>query len=265
MKIPAERWYQAVKERSSRRQFKSKIIEKSKIKKLSSLIEKINEEFEELRIILVQKEVEEIFTGLLGSYGKISGALAYLAFVGQKNAPRIKEKIGYGGEAVILEATALELGSCWVSGTFEADKVKADLNLKEEEKLYAISPLGYPEENPTISERILKTVISSKKRIDLKKLILNKDNIEELSEWTKTALKAARLAPSAVNRQPWRFKVEENKIIIELDSTAKNEENQKNLDCGIAMLHLEVGALKAGVKGHWEYLEGKEVAAFLVD
>jgi len=177
MKIPAERWYQAVKERSSRRQFKSKIIEKSKIKKLSSLIEKINEEFEELRIILVQKEVEEIFTGLLGSYGKISGALAYLAFVGQKNAPRIKEKIGYGGEAVILEATALELGSCWVSGTFEADKVKADLNLKEEEKLYAISPLGYPEENPTISERILKTVISSKKRIDLKKLIINKDNI----------------------------------------------------------------------------------------
>ncbi|MFP4372077.1 MAG: nitroreductase family protein [Halanaerobium sp.] len=265
MEIPAERWYQAVKKRSSRRQFKSQIVEKFKIKKLSNLIEKINEEFEELRIVLVQKQVEEIFTGLLGSYGKISGAPAYLAFVGQKDAPRIKEKIGYGGEAVILEATALELGSCWVSGTFKADKVKSDLDLKEKEKLYAISPLGYPEEKPTISERILKTVISSKNRIDLEKLIINKDNPEELPESIKTALEAARLAPSAVNRQPWRFKVGENKIIIELDSTAENEEKQKNLDCGIAMLHLEVGALKAGVKGHWQYLEGKEVAAFLMD
>ena len=45
----------------------------------------------------------------------------------------------------------------------------------------------------------------------------------------------------------------------------KNEERSKNLDCGIAMLHLEVGALKAGVSGSWEYLKGKEVARFLVE
>lgn len=265
MEIPAARWSQAVKERSSRRQFYNRIIEKQKIKKLRNLIEKINKEFEGLRIILVQKEVDEIFTGVLGSYGKISGAPAYLAFVGRKDFPNMEEKIGYGGEAVILEATALELGSCWVSGTFKSDKVLVDLNLKETEKLYAISPLGYPEARPTISERVLKTVISSKKRMDLEELIINKDNLEEQPGWIKTALETARLAPSAVNRQPWRFKIGEKAITIQLDSTEENEERSKNLDCGIAMLHLEVGALKAGVSGSWEYLKGKEVARFLVD
>jgi len=37
----------------------------------------------------------------------------------------------------------------------------------------------------------------------------------------------------------------------------------KKLDCGIAMLHLEVGALYSGVKGHWEYLLDPEIAKFV--
>ncbi|MFP4199041.1 MAG: nitroreductase family protein [Halanaerobium sp.] len=265
MKIPAERWYQAIKERSSRRQFNARIIEKAKLKKLRSLINELNEEFNGLRIILVQKEVDEIFTGVLGSYGRITGAPAYLAFVGSKDSPHLEKKIGYSGEAVILEATALELGSCWVSGTFKAERVKADLDFKPSEKLYAISPLGYPEAKPTISERILKTVISSKNRKDLKKLIINQDNLEELPGWMKKALKAARLAPSAVNRQPWRFEIGEDSITVQLDSIEEKEEQSKKLDCGIAMLHLEVGALKAGVSGSWKYLKGKKVARFLVN
>ena len=80
-----------------------------------------------------------------------------------------------------------------------------------------------------------------------------------------TALEAAKLAPSAVNRQPWRFKIGDKKITIELDSKEKNEKRSKNLDCGIAMLHLELGALKAGISGSWQYLKGKEVARFVVD
>ena len=265
MEIPAKRWYQAVKERNSRRQFNSQIIEKIKIKKLNNLIEALNNDIEGLRIILIQKEVEEIFTGIIGSYGKITGAPAYLAFIGREDISNMEEKIGYGGEAVILEATALELGSCWVSGTFKSDKVLADLNLNQNEKLYAISPIGYPEAKPTISERVLKKVIKSKKRLDLKKLMVNKNNLEKIPEWMITALETARLAPSALNRQPWRFKIEGNSIIIQLDNKEKNEERSKNIDCGIAMLRLEIGAMKAGFTGKWQYLKGDKVAIFSLD
>lgn len=265
MEIPAERWYQAVKDRNSRRQFYSQIIEKPKIKKLRNLIEKLNNNIEGLRIVLVQNDVDEIFTGIIGNYGKIKGAPAYLSFIGCENLPHMEEKIGYGGEAVILEAAALELGSCWVSGTFNSDKVISELNLKEDEKLYAISPLGYPEAKPTISERILKKLVKSKKRLDLKKLVINNNQLEEAPEWVKISLETARLAPSALNRQPWRFKIKENSITIQLDNQKNNEERSKNIDCGIAMLHLEIGALKAGVSGKWKYLKGKEVAVFSVN
>jgi hypothetical protein len=36
----------------------------------------------------------------------------------------------------------------------------------------------------------------------------------------------------------------------------------KRLDCGIAMLHFELGALKSGVPGAWEPLDDPDVARF---
>jgi hypothetical protein len=36
------------------------------------------------------------------------------------------------------------------------------------------------------------------------------------------------------------------------------------LDCGIAMLHIEVAALNAGMKGKWEFLKSPQVARFRV-
>ncbi len=38
----------------------------------------------------------------------------------------------------------------------------------------------------------------------------------------------------------------------------------KRLDCGIAMLHIELGALSKGVKGRWELLKQPQVARFVV-
>ncbi len=36
----------------------------------------------------------------------------------------------------------------------------------------------------------------------------------------------------------------------------------KRLDCGIAMLHLELGARAAGTSGSWEFLKSPGVAQF---
>jgi len=39
----------------------------------------------------------------------------------------------------------------------------------------------------------------------------------------------------------------------------------EQLDCGIAMLHIEVGAFYEGIKGNWVYLDDPEVARFKLD
>lgn len=48
---------------------------------------------------------------------------------------------------MILEATELGLGTCWL-GHFYADKVKEFLGLPENAEVVAVTPVGYPDENP---------------------------------------------------------------------------------------------------------------------
>jgi hypothetical protein len=68
-----------------------------------------------------------------------------------------------------------------------------------------------------------------------------------------------------MNRQPWRFQVDRDSITVSADSAVNpTMVVSKRLDCGIAMLHIEIGALSAGVKGGWELLKSPEVARFKV-
>ncbi|MDI3546615.1 MAG: hypothetical protein PWR10_267 [Halanaerobiales bacterium] len=50
----------------------------------------------------------------------------------------------------------------------------------------------------------------------------------------------------SVNRQPWRFRFSDGGVTISVDNPDKDLYS-KRLDCGIAMLHFELGARKKGV------------------
>jgi nitroreductase len=50
-------------------------------------------------------------------------------------------------EHLILQAQEEGLGTCWI-GSFEEEEVKAILNVPEEVKVLALTPLGYPDEIP---------------------------------------------------------------------------------------------------------------------
>ncbi|MFY9814814.1 MAG: nitroreductase family protein [Dehalococcoidales bacterium] len=66
--------------------------------------------------------------------------------------------------------------------------------------------------------------------------------------WAKESIEAARLAPSAVNRQPWGFNIESDGITVFVRTSNPEFNVSKRLDCGIAMLHVEVAALNFGRK-----------------
>ena len=63
---------------------------------------------------------KDVFRGIVGSYGRIDNAPAYVAFIGDIYSSHVQEAVGYTGEGIILEATALDLGTCWVGGLFPA-------------------------------------------------------------------------------------------------------------------------------------------------
>jgi nitroreductase len=50
-------------------------------------------------------------------------------------------------EHLMLQAEEEGLGTCWI-GAFEEKDVKAILNVPEDVKVLALTPLGYPDEEP---------------------------------------------------------------------------------------------------------------------
>jgi nitroreductase len=259
MNIPQEKWYKALQVRRSKRKYENREIDGDVLKRLDSFIKEVNSTVDGVRIILVCKDTSNIFTGILGSYGKIEGAPAYAAFIGRTDTANIDEKIGYYGEGFVLEATSLGLGTCWVAGTFNPDVVKREVGLSDNEKLFCITPVGYVKQKRSFDDKMMSSIGNNRKSL---KILGGGIDIESIPEWMQTALESARIAPSAANRQPWRFSVKESNIKIGTDNLSKIAHASLRLDCGIAMLHIEVGALYEGVKGKWEYMSGKDVAVF---
>ena len=63
-----------------------------------------------------------------------------------------------------------------------------------------------------------------------------------------------RFAPSARNKQPWRFLLRENKVILLLEKVEGEELDL--IDAGIMMYYFENLAGTIGVNSQWELLDG---------
>ena len=94
-------------------------------------------------------------------------------------------------------------------------------------------------------------------RLDLARIA---PGVESWPDWAQRAAEAVRLAPSGQNRQPWRLRMEGEALV--LSCTTQHPYWTARIDCGIAALHAELGALRAGVTGTWQRLSAPQVARF---
>lgn len=256
MEIPSESWYNAIFLRHSQRKYSGEVPEEQ----VTTRIEKVCTEFTPfpgVRSVLVREPANDVFKGAVGQYFfKVTEAPYYIAFIGDMKAPNVQASAGYIGEGVILEATALGLNTCWVGGFFKRESVMRQIDLKDEEQILAISPIGYSKEE---SDRVGNSA-KKYRRKDFTELIISQES--KNGKWISPALEAARVAPSAANRQPWRFQIGEDSIIVSSSSKREGFGVSRQLDCGIAMLHLELGALVNGIKGNWKFLDYPQVAKY---
>ncbi|KYK34906.1 MAG: nitroreductase [Thermoplasmatales archaeon SG8-52-3] len=72
-------------------------------------------------------------------------------------------------EHIILAATDKGLGTCWIGG-FDEKKVKEILNIPENFRVIAMTPLGYPAEKKSLIGKMAKVVTQSKKRKSFEKI-----------------------------------------------------------------------------------------------
>ncbi|MFC1977055.1 nitroreductase family protein [Chloroflexota bacterium] len=264
MNIPARRWYRAIEKRRSRRHYIETSLKSNQLKQIQSICNNF-QPFTNARTVLVEESLTNVFKGVIGSYGMIKGAKSFIAFVGNSKSPLVQEQVGYTGEGIVLEAEALNLNTCWVGGFFNRETVNSLIEIHQHETVLAVTPIGYAKNKPTFEEKLMTGFGLTHRRKPLSDLVIGLEE-SEWPKWMKASLEAARLAPSAVNRQPWRFIAEENSITIAVNNSSLKRESvmSKRLCCGIAMLHIEVAAMNLGINGKWEFLNPPGVARFRV-
>jgi nitroreductase len=260
MEIPYDRWFPVISGRRSRRDYRQEPLPVEMKYTLKKTCRDFRP-FEGIRAELLTENVSHIFNFIAASYGTIRGVQSLFAFIGDIKNPQVHAQLGFTGQGLVLEATALGLGTCWVTGTFRMSKLRQLIPLEENERIMAVSPLGFATLHIPLRERIMGGMINHAKRKPLRSLISGIKK-KEWPDWMENALEAARLAPSAMNRQPWRFHVEKDSITFYHQKGLLDRHTSSRLDCGIAMLNMEVAALNRGIKGRWEFLNSPEVARF---
>ncbi len=253
------RWYEGVFARNSRRAFYDKPIDPVKAGKLAETARILSED--SVRIELVLSGTSTIFKGIVGGYGKIEYAPAYVAFIGDTTDPHVQQKIGYYGECFILEATMLGLGTCWVSAMFNPAQVCEQFQLRPTEEVFAVSPIGLPPPGYRRTDRLLRALSGSKRRRGLDSLVQGV-KVYELPDWIVGGLTAVQVAPSAVNSQPWVFEVLPGCVKLKNRPKLIHKFVNPGIDWGIAMLHFELGALERRKPGTWKLLSDPYVASY---
>jgi nitroreductase len=253
-------WLEAASERRSRRAFDGTPALPQTIDALSETCEGFRP-FGDARVVLVAEPQVDPFKGVVGSYGKVTGAPHVLLVIAHSGSSAAQAHAGYVGEAAILEATALGLGTCWIGGFFDPKKALRLAELGPEERIVAISPVGFPSRSLTGTERTMRSMAGSHKRKTIDEIAAG---TSEWAAWAKAAAECVRIAPSAVNRQPWRLRLEDGSLVVARDNKFETPKVTKALDCGIAMLHAELGALGKRVAGTWATLDDRlDVARFV--
>lgn len=251
----ARRWLTAVPARHARRSYTGQPVAAADLEALEALVARWSP-WPGARVAVLREAPRSVFMGVLGAYGGISHAPSALAFIGAEGART--EEVGYTGEALVLEAAARGLDTCWVAGLFSAHQTAALAALERGERVLAVAALGHALGETTVKERLLSGGGRPKHRRPLTEIA---PGHERWPAWARAAVEAVRLAPSAMNRQPWRFSLTDDVLAMRL-AGVETPRTSRHLDGGIAMLHAEVGAMGAGVSGMWELLDGPDVAVF---
>lgn len=189
--------YEAIYARSSVRKYRMEPLDEKMLKDISAFIERIEPLFHGIKtsvnIINTLKDKNK-FTGIANVK-----APYYLAFYSE-NKEKSEMNAGYILQQIALYLTVKGLGTC-----YQGMAKKKDKRMEEEGmSCQMMMAFGLP-------KRFNLTKDHEAKRLTMAELCAYKDppgsDIKEL-------LETARLAPSALNGQPWRFVVYENRFHI---------------------------------------------------
>ena len=239
-----------IKTRRSVRTFDGQTLDERIKEKLSSGMEDIRNPFD---IPVEFKFLDAKENGL--SCPVVSGTEL---FVGGKiqNVKNASAAFGYSFEVFVLLAQSLGLGTVWLGGTMNRAAFEAAMELGENEMMPCASPIGYIAKKMSIRENMMRKAVKADDRLPFEELFfegsMNKPLMTDKAGDFAVPLEMVRLAPSAVNKQPWCVIVEDKMAHFYLKRSKgfgkEGKFDMQMIDMGIALCHFELTAKECGLK-----------------
>ena len=209
---------------------------------------------------LGDEELHRIRT--LATYGVITGGTQYVIGAVSKSDGTMID-YGFAMEKIVLLATDLGLGTCWLGGFFRRGLAGTIIGTSEDELVPAITPVGYAANKKSGMDVFSRAVARGWNRKSWEELFFSETfstplREKELGQYG-VALECVRLGPSASNLQPWRVVAEPDRRTFHFYLHPRRLYNRvfkdiqlQMLDMGIAMCHFELSASELGLRGSWK-------------
>ncbi|WIV13866.1 nitroreductase family protein [Proteiniborus sp. MB09-C3] len=185
-------------------------------------------------------------SGKAGYFGKMIEAPHYI-LISSKKFEGYVENSAYIMENLRLKAWNIGLGTCWLSIEDEKE-LFTTLNIDKEFIPISLIAIGYQYKG-----FFKKDTSPRSSRLGVEDIIFDgqwgKQCTTEMLEarGIVNILYYSRLAPSWGNLQPWRFILDDNKIVLAI----VDKDILQHLDAGIVMLYFEKSAHEEGILGKW--------------
>lgn len=250
---------ESVKKRYSVRNYKEQEVELDKRKAIESFVNSLDNPFGKKVNFHYLDNREMKDEEKLGTYGVIKGAMQYIGTT-IKLKPMALEALGYELEAVILYLAHLELGTCWLGGTFNRKGFAKAMNIEEDEIFPIITPYGYAATKKHMKEIVMRKMIKADQRKEWNQLFYINDFQTPLTKEKagdlEVPLEMVRLGPSASNKQPWRILIKDNAChFYEYKQPGYSDSfpyDIQRVDMGIAAAHFDFSVKEKGLKGYFD-------------
>lgn len=234
-----------IRERRSVRTFDGAALPEASIQKIQTFLSQIENPYE---IPVTFQLLDAARQGLRSPV--ITGTDCFL---GAKvpRVPHAEEAFGYSMELLVLYAQSLGLGTTWIGGTMDRAAFEKAMKLDAEtEMMLCVTPLGRPAAKMSLRETMMRKGVKADSRLDDAQLFFSGGFDTPLSPAEagklRTPLEAVRLAPSAVNKQPWRLVVTQNAVHFYEAHTkgfiSEANGDMQKIDMGIALCHFALAA-----------------------
>ncbi len=275
--------WEFISKRQSCREYKNKEISKTDRENFLEY-SKIIEENYSSSIGLRWVEDGESFASNLGDaagyQGKMIKAPHYMVILSKDDRESIATA-GYIGEKIALKAFSYSIANCWI--TVNKPKVVKEnlVGIRADKEPIAILALGYAKTENFIQKFFGKAKVATAdyredgyKNVDFQDRekdidrshtndyiysrkwnnVINPEELEVLGY--KKAFSMMKYAPSYENKQPWRFIILDDSVLVCIEKDEK--EVNTALQAGIMMNYIEMGMNRIGIEGKFLFEDLKE-------